>query len=471
LALLLLLGSATAFRGLRTRTYKDTEPGYVEYNFTSYIDHYDYNAGTFSMRYFINDTFWNSTGPIFFYCGNEGAIEMFIENSGFLPVLAQQFNAVLVFAEHRYFGESLPYGDLSFASREYVKYLSPHQALADYAYLLEFLQSEYNDVPVIAFGGSYGGMLSAWFRMKYPHVVLGSIASSAPLMHFTGAVDPELFNTIVTQDYAGANATCPTWIRSGFTKLSDLSQDPDNFFELQQTFRTCETVTNDNVDMIVAWLNNAYTYMAMTDYPYPTNFLQDMPGYPVTVACQSFNNLTNQSSDWDILAAMRDAANVYYNYTGGANCSEIDQMYENDLGDEGWDYLSCSTLTMPIGSDGVNDMFLPDPWNITEFNEYCMTNWGEIPRVDFVNLFFGANNDTSIPLRYASNIVFANGKLDPWQSGSVLANVSDSVVALNIDGAAHHLDLRAPNPLDPASVVFARQQEAAYIEQWLLASS
>jgi lysosomal Pro-X carboxypeptidase len=125
---------------------------------------------------------------------------MFIENSGFIPVLAAKLNAVIVFAEHRYFGESFPFGDQSFVTSENVKYLSPHQALADYAYLIQYLKASYRNVPVIAFGGSYGGMLAAWFRMKYPHVVLGAFASSAPLMHITDAIDPELLNKIVTED-------------------------------------------------------------------------------------------------------------------------------------------------------------------------------------------------------------------------------------------------------------------------------
>ena len=81
-----------------------------------------------------------------------------------------------------YYGESLPFGNESFKIPK-IDYLSSQQALADYAYLVKYLKEKYDaeESPVIAFGGSYGGMLSAWFRMKYPNMVQGALAASAPI--------------------------------------------------------------------------------------------------------------------------------------------------------------------------------------------------------------------------------------------------------------------------------------------------
>jgi len=44
--------------------------------------------------------------------------------------------------------------------------------MMDFVELVKFIKEEYGaqDKAVITFGGSYGGMLSAWIRMKYPHV-------------------------------------------------------------------------------------------------------------------------------------------------------------------------------------------------------------------------------------------------------------------------------------------------------------
>jgi len=34
-------------------------------------------------------------------------------------------------------------------------------------------------------------------------------------------------------------------------------------------------------------------------------------------------------------------------------------------------------------------------------------------------------------------------------------------------GAAHHLDLRAPNPLDPPDVLAARRTQKLFVERWI----
>lgn len=78
------------------------------------------------------------------------------------------------------------------------------QALMDYVQLIKSFKASndlYKESPVIAFGGSYGGMLAAWFRMKYPQHVQGALASSAPILFFPGGVSPYAFQELVTRSY------------------------------------------------------------------------------------------------------------------------------------------------------------------------------------------------------------------------------------------------------------------------------
>ena len=445
---------------------------YTEANFTTFLDHYGFGNETFQIRYFTRAEYWRfnpeNPGPIFFYCGNEADITLFIQNSGFIPYLAQELEALVVFAEHRYFGKSLPFGRESFSGHDKVKYLSPHQALGDFAYLVKELKDFYYNAPVIVWGGSYGGMLAAWFRIKYPDLVDGAIAASAPIMHFQGTVNAEEFYKIVTNDFAMNSPECPAYIRTGYELLENYIKDSSKYTQLQQTFRTCEPINSEDIaEKIIEWLTNAYTYMAMTDYPYPTNFLTNMPAWPVSVACDQFQKLNENPTDWEILAAMRDAAGVYYNYTGDLTCNRVNQQYEDKLGDDGWDYLSCTTLAMPLGSDGIQDMFPSRPWSKQDWDTRCLKKWNVAPQYEYAYNFYGASKTPKNVLSQVSNIFFSNGGLDPWQSGSVLETVNESVLAIVMKDAAHHLDLRTPNPNDPESVVKGRQYEKNVILQWL----
>lgn len=126
------------------------------------------------------------------------------------------FGIFVVFAEHRYYGESMPFGNKSFDTPEHSGYLTSEQALADYA---DLLQNKLNPDgrPVIAFGGSYGGMLAAWFRMKYPHIATGAIAASAPILQFTA--DCNRFNTILTSVFRTNNRNCSENIRQSWNVL------------------------------------------------------------------------------------------------------------------------------------------------------------------------------------------------------------------------------------------------------------
>lgn len=64
-------------------------------------------------------------------------------------------------------------------------YLHSDLALADLAYFIQSINIDYklpNGTKWIVFGGSYAGSLSAWMRVKYPHLVHGAVSTSGPLL-------------------------------------------------------------------------------------------------------------------------------------------------------------------------------------------------------------------------------------------------------------------------------------------------
>ena len=56
--------------------------------------------------------------------------------------IAPEFSAAIVFAEHRFYGKTQPFGNESYSKIQNLGYLSSEQALADFVELVDYLKNK-----------------------------------------------------------------------------------------------------------------------------------------------------------------------------------------------------------------------------------------------------------------------------------------------------------------------------------------
>eukprot|EP00937_MAST-01D_sp_MAST-1D-sp2_P001756 g1756.t1 len=504
--------------------------------FTQQIDHFSgYVPGsgelgvntsaptTFQQRYFWCDAHWSKDaatgerGPVFFYTGNEANVELYVNATGLMWENAEAFGALLVFVESRFYGESRPWfgrppsgggwAPVSYAPWQ-LQYLSAEQILADYATVARAVRAAESgaaDSAIVAFGGSLGGMYASWLRMKYPSAVDGAIAASAPILSFGGeapASDVGGYAAGVTYDATpaagtGAAPACADNVRAAWKELFAVGRNASGYGELASAFRLCPRAGGgapvaswDDVYALAYWAQAAFDYMAMGNFPYVSDYILNdegsLPAFPVTEACKPLADAALKDDGAALLRGLRAAVSVYYNYSIGRagpqpQCFDIHAGVNNASKEVDflWNFQYCSEVFQVASRDGVRDMFFAQPWNAAASARGCVNNaayGGVVPRQAWFTTLFGGRDIQ------ASNIVFSNGKLDPWARQGVLpanathagggvgvaaSEVGPGSVALLIDLAAHHLDLFFANAQDPSSVVAARKAEMDMVRRWI----
>lgn len=431
------------------------------YNFTTKIDHFSYrNDDTFQIRYVMGEEHWNRNGgPIFFYPGHEAPVEAFIYNTGIMWEWAPQFRALVVFAEHRYYGKSLPFGSDTFKGPQYTAYLSSEQALADFADLITWIK---NNTPgafkskVVSFGGSYGAMLSTWFRMKYPHIVTAVLASSAPLRMFPGLSPCGVYHQATTAAYDKSSPGCSKIISKTWAVFDKFGSTEDGRKMLQERFRLCEALTESTYPAFREWVRDTYTFLALVNYPYPVNLIAPLPAYPVKAACDILRK--GSASDEALVTATAGAMNLFFNATMKRKCMDIYIAVNLPA----WRFQECAELVRPCCSDGVHDMFYPVEWSPETFIAKCRKRFGVTPDFNKITRTYPTPE-----LQTASNIFFTDGDLDPWYAYGLKKAPNKDTKYVVIKGGAHHVDLQFTRPGEPRSFKNARDAAKKAIRRWI----
>ncbi|KAF8009294.1 hypothetical protein BT93_J0328 [Corymbia citriodora subsp. variegata] len=419
--------------------------------FNQTLDHFNYRPEsytTFKQRYLINFNYWggaNSSVPIFVYLGNESPIDDDLTVIGFMTDNAAQFEALLVYIEHRYYGDSIPHG-MSF--EEALKdanirgYFSSAQALADYAAIIMHVKQNLKarDSPVIVVGASYGGMLSSWFRLKYPHVSLGALASSAPILYFDNITPQDAYFSVVTKDFKEISETCYQAIRDSWSEIDRVAQEPNGTSILSKMFKTCKPL--ESGDELKKYLTSMYAGTAQYDLP---------PRYPVSIICNGIDGAN--TSENGILGKIF-AGVVAYNANSACYVNPPTSVSQTRLG---WKWQRCSEMVMPGGITN-NSMFQPDPFILSSFIDECNYQYGVAPRPHWITTYYGGHDIDLILHRFGSNIIFSNGLRDPWSSGGILMNISDTITAVYTEKEDQN---------DPDWLIMQRKTEVEIIKGWI----
>ncbi|CAI9104931.1 OLC1v1003722C1 [Oldenlandia corymbosa var. corymbosa] len=438
-----------------------SDEDFKPYFYDQTLDHFNYNPESYTRfkQYFvINSKYWggaNSSAPILAYLGAEAALDGDIGAIGFLTDNAPRFKALQVYIEHRFYGKSNPLGSMnkSVTNEDIRGYFNSAQALADYAEILLHVREKLSahNSPIIVAGGSYGGMLASWFRLKYPHVALGAFASSAPVLYFDDITPQNGYYSKVTEDFKEASENCYQTVRDSWSTIDEVASKPKGLTILSEKFRSCKHL-NSSSDL-KDYLDTMYASVAQYNAP---------PAYPVTQFCKGVDEAAANGSD--VLDRIF-AGIVALSGHGRCYTYDLDPYPSETL--LGWSWQTCSEMVMPIGRGSNDTMFPAAPFDLKNFSESCKNAYGVLPRPHWITTYYGGADIKLILKKFGSNIIFSNGLRDPYSTGGVLENLSESLLAVYTKHGSHCLDILGASKDDPAWLVAQRKIEVEIIEGWI----
>ena len=443
------------------------------------LDHFSFSSSpTFLQRYFVNSTLYTPGSPVFLSLGGEGPLtaSSVSSRSALASFYAPPFHPLLVAIEHRGYGGSLLPSPPDSTS---LPYLTSHQALADAAHLLQNLSLTLplpSSTPIIVFGGSYAGALSAWMKLTYPTIITGSIASSAP--------------TRATVDFAGylrhvqhvLGEECASVLRQATALMEGNMSTSAGRVQLLELFNQCEDggegmpgyTMNAEKDRSM-FVNNALGPITAL-VQYNTNYRQ----LNISSACAF---LTSPDRPDSLVALARfnalynTAENASYPFATGAACQNTSYaLYTNHTlqdphsADRAWLWQTCNEVGFMQTAEGDDSAFSTRYLSLAFFTDQCADAFPDLAPFDLPSAINRTNAAYHSYDTHTDRTAFVNGGVDPWHLQSLTAPtdvIGESNRVELIPTTSHCQDIAAPHPTDSDELVLARWRNVQSIGAWL----
>ncbi len=464
------------------------------------LDHFSQEeTRTWKQRYFVNDAFFDGSGPVFLCVGGEGSaltpevVKTGTVHCAVMVALAKQAGALILALEHRYYGESQPVSDLSTAN---LKWLTSRQALGDIAQFHAHISEIYHlkaDKKWVTFGGSYPGMLAAWARIKYPHLIFAAVSSSAPV---EARYNMQGFNDVMAQSMgaaiAGGSEQCVEQIQKAFSDIGLLLGSPEGRQVLYDKFNLCAGEGEKDP------LNDVYNQFQFMYYLSTQDGI-DLSGsrtgslFPVQAndpnceedACNIEKVCSDYMLNTDLGQPIDRLAGLWRLYAGG-ECTLVDYqtatiapLLDTSLSSwpvRSWQYQACNEFGFFQTCDpGTECPFTQEPhintvelWTCACERAFGLDANAIQERIFETNEYYGGWNPVG------TRILYVSGSIDPWRSLSVCRTPDCEPLpeqpVLWVEGASHHFWTHAPGYYTPPlsdAVVQAQEAIKAQVMTWL----
>lgn len=416
--------------------------------FQNLIDHFNIsNHNTYDQRYYENLSFIPADGftSALLYFGGEGPLGTNSVLSGSHIPLAQKLNAAMFGLEHRFFGDSQPFGDLEL---EHLKYLTIDQAMADLSKFISDVILKHKNaakntkIRIGVIGGSYPGALSSWFRLKYPQFAFASWASSAPIFikndftEYDEHVASEL-DAVSHKCLANTKSVLEQVAKKAFEDTEKLRKD-FGFLDDEQPNDMVYCVT----DILAAMVQYNSILKLLTQH---CELQSNGPNYEglVSIINQTCQKLGQPISSSNL--RLQTNTSVQSPFASGRS----------------WSYMTCNEVGWFQTASGK---LRPALLDLSYFEGICKDLFGfeSLADENEKNCYFGGANPQQ------SRVFFLHGSVDPWSKLGV--NEADGSIMrrfVTIANESHCSDLYSISDNDSDALRQAKEDVIQQMAEWL----